>query len=71
MTMAGILDINKTPAPDHGGSIFGFKTMAVYIPVEDIYVIGLSNCDCNSPTKITGDIAALALKLLGKTQDNK
>ena len=63
--------INKTPAREHGGSIFGFKTMAVYIPENDIYVIGLSNCDCNSPTKVTVDIAALALKLLGKTQDNK
>jgi hypothetical protein len=28
--------------------------MGVYIPGQDIYVLGLSNCDC--------DIAALALK---------
>lgn len=59
-----IRDINKVPTREHGGSIFGFKTMAVYIPGEDIYVIGLSNCDCNSPTKVTGDIAALALTFL-------
>lgn len=58
-------DINKTPSREHGGSIFGFKTMAVYIPGEDIYVLGMSNCDCNSPTKVTGDIAALALETLG------
>jgi len=36
--------------------------MAVYIPGEDIYVIGMSNCDCNSPTKLVGDIVALVLK---------
>lgn len=67
-----IRDINKVPTREHGGSIFGFKTMAVYIPGEDIYVIGLSNCDCNSPTKVTGDIATLALKFLGSVKkDNR
>lgn len=59
-------EINGTPTREHGGSIFGFKTMGVYIPAGNIYVIGLSNCDCHSPTQITGDIAALALKMLGK-----
>lgn len=61
-----IKEINGIASREHGGSIFGFKTMGVYIPGEDIYVIGLSNCDCNSPTKITGDIAALALHELRK-----
>ena len=56
-----IRDINGTPTREHGGSIFGFKTMGVYIPSKDIYVIGFSNCDCNSPTKITQDIAKLTL----------
>ncbi|PKP28460.1 MAG: serine hydrolase [Bacteroidetes bacterium HGW-Bacteroidetes-18] len=56
-----IRDINGTPTREHGGSIFGFKTMGVYIPSEDIYVIGFSNCDCNSPTQITQDIAKLTL----------
>lgn len=56
-----IKEIKNIPDREHGGSIFGYKTMAIYIPSEDIYVIGMSNCDCNSPTKITGDIAALAL----------
>lgn len=54
-------DINGTPTREHGGSIFGFKTMGVYIPSKDIYVIGLSNCDCNSPTQVTRDIATLVL----------
>jgi CubicO group peptidase (beta-lactamase class C family) len=46
---------------EHGGSIFGFKSMGVYEPTEHIYVIGLSNCDCNSPTSITRDIASLLI----------
>jgi CubicO group peptidase (beta-lactamase class C family) len=57
-----IKDINGIPDREHGGSIFGFKTMGVYIPGEDIYVVGLTNCDCNSPTQLVRDIAALALK---------
>ena len=30
--------------------------MGVYLPIEKIYVIGFSNCDCNSPTQLTKDI---------------
>lgn len=55
-------NINGIPTREHGGSIFGFKSMGVYIPSEDIYVLGFSNCDCNSPTQIVKDIAELALK---------
>ncbi|MBB2147950.1 serine hydrolase domain-containing protein [Pedobacter gandavensis] len=61
-----IKDINGIPTREHGGSIFGFKSMGVYIPSVDIYVIGFSNCDCHSPTQITRDIAALALTEIGK-----
>lgn len=59
-----IRSINGIPTREHGGSIFGFKSMAVYIPSTDMYIIGLSNCDCHSPTRVTQDMAALALKLL-------
>jgi len=61
-----IKDLHGIPTREHGGSIFGFKTMGVYIPSEDIYVIGLSNCDCHSPTQITRDIASIALQTIGK-----
>lgn len=60
-----IKEINGIPSREHGGSIFGFKTMGIYIPSEDIYVIGLSNCDCNSPTQVTGKIAGIVLESLG------
>lgn len=46
---------------EHGGSIFGFKSMGVYEPTEKIYVIGLSNCDCNSPTSVTREIASFLI----------
>lgn len=55
-------DINGTPDREHGGSVFGFKSMGVYIPSEDIYVIGFSNCDCHSPTEITRNIAKIVLQ---------
>ncbi len=54
-------NIDGVPTREHGGSIFGFKSMGVYVPSLDIYVIGFSNCDCNSPTKVTRDIAALLI----------
>ena len=56
-----IKTVNGIPVREHGGSIFGFKSMGVYLPDEDIYVIGLNNCDCNSPTEITRKIAELAI----------
>ena len=59
-------NINGIPTREHGGSIFGFKSMGVYVPSMDIYVIGFSNCDCNSPTKVTRDIAKLIVENLNK-----
>ena len=56
--------INGIPTREHGGHIFGFKSMGVYLPDYDIYVVGLNNCDCNSPTNITREIAELASKSL-------
>ncbi len=56
-----IKELDSKLSYEHGGSIFGFKSMGVYLPKEDIYVIGLSNCDCNSPTEVTREIAKLVL----------
>jgi CubicO group peptidase (beta-lactamase class C family) len=53
--------INGVQSIEHGGDIFGFKSMGVYVPVKDIYIIGLSNCDCNSPTEVTRKIALLTM----------
>lgn len=56
-----IKELNGKLVREHGGSIFGFKAMGVYEPTEQIYVIGLSNCDCNSPTAFTRNIASLLI----------
>jgi len=52
-----IKSISDVTTYEHGGAIPGFKSMGVYIPSEDIYVVVLTNCDCNSPTKATRKIA--------------
>ena len=60
-------DYDGLKSYEHGGSIFGFKSMGVYLPDIEIYVIGLTNCDCNSPTQITRDIAILVAKEMRKS----
>jgi CubicO group peptidase (beta-lactamase class C family) len=45
----------------HGGLINGFITMSMYLPIEDVFISVLSNCDCNSPVDITAKLAALAI----------
>jgi len=45
----------------HSGGIFGYSTNGIYLPNQDIYVIGLTNCDCNDVGAITTKIAALAM----------
>lgn len=55
-------ELNSVKTREHGGSIFGFKSMAVYVPDLDIYVIGFSNCDCNSPTVIVREIASFVIE---------
>jgi len=57
-----IREIDGMRSLEHGGSIFGFKSMGVYLPGKDIYVVGLTNCDCRSPTQLARDIASLAIK---------
>lgn len=63
-------EINGIPDREHGGSIFGFKSMGIYIPSEDIYMIGFSNCDCHSPTEVTRNIAKATLNEM-KTSSKK
>ncbi|MEO0571780.1 MAG: serine hydrolase [Bacteroidota bacterium] len=45
----------------HGGGIFGYTTMGVYLPEEDIFVSVLSNCNCNSPSDVAVKVAAIAM----------
>jgi CubicO group peptidase (beta-lactamase class C family) len=53
--------IQGSPSIWHGGLINGFFSMAMYLPQEDVYVVVLANCDCNSPADVAAKLAALAI----------
>ena len=53
--------LQGSPMIQHGGGIFGYTTYGLYLPDEDIYVIGLSNCDCGDVTTVTTKAAAIAM----------
>ncbi|CAM1341371.1 serine hydrolase [Tenacibaculum aestuarii] len=54
-------EINGLQTIEHGGAIPGYKSMGVYVPSEDVYVIVFSNCGCKSPTDLAIKIAGLAI----------
>ncbi len=54
-------NIRESPTAEHGGGINGFRTMAIYLPAEDVFVTVFSNCDCNSPGDMASRLAALAI----------
>jgi hypothetical protein len=60
--------VYESPSIWHGGLINGFITMAIYLPVEDVFVAVFSNCDCNSPEVTTSWLAAL---MAGKPSEYK
>lgn len=53
--------VNGSTSYQHGGGIFGYTTMGIYLPKEDVFVSVLTNCDCNSPTGVATKIAAMAI----------
>lgn len=53
--------IKDVPVISHGGGIFGYTSQGLYIPSKNVYVIILTNCDCNSPSDISYKVAALAI----------
>lgn len=53
--------LNGSPTIEHSGGIFGYSTNGIYFPEEDIYVIGLINCDCSSAGQIVNKVAARAI----------
>ncbi len=57
-----IKTIKNEVSYEHGGSVFGFKSMGVYIPSKDVYAVILTNCDCISPTQLTRDITKIIIE---------
>ncbi len=56
-------DLNGSKTVEHSGGIFGYTSNGIYFPEEDIYVIGLSNCNCNN---VSGFVKKVAATVIGK-----
>lgn len=54
-------NINGTPSIQHGGGIFGYTSMGIYLPNEDMFISGLTNCDCKSISTVTAKIASIVI----------
>lgn len=54
-------EINGSFTREHSGGIFGYSSNGIYLPKEEVYVVVLSNCNCNSPVEVSTRMAALAI----------
>ena len=54
-------NIRDSKTVEHSGGIFGYTSNGIFLPDENIYIIGLSNCDCGNVSGITKNIAAIVL----------
>ena len=57
----GLNDINGSLTYEHSGGIFGYLSNGIYLPKEDVYIVVLSNCDCNPPGVVSTRMAAVAI----------
>ncbi|WP_431136336.1 serine hydrolase [Psychroserpens mesophilus] len=46
---------------EHSGGIFGYSSNGIFLPEENMYIVGLTNCDCGNVGAITTNVAAIAL----------
>ena len=61
-------NIQGSETIEHGGGIFGYTTMGIYVPSEDIYAVVLTNRNDKAPSDLTVKIVA---EVLGKSYDIK
>ncbi len=54
-------EINGSLTREHSGGIFGYSSNAIHLPKEDVYVVVLSNCNCNSPVEVSIRMAAVVI----------
>lgn len=54
-------DVNGSKTVEHSGGIFGYSSNGIFLPEENVYVIGLTNCDCGNVGDITKNVAAMAI----------
>ena len=62
--------ISGSTSIQHGGGIFGYTTMGIYLPKEKIFVSALSNCNCKNVSGLATQIAALAIGKPIPTKDD-
>ncbi|WP_299363153.1 serine hydrolase [Winogradskyella sp.] len=55
------INLKGSKGYEHSGGIFGFTTNGMYLINENVYVIGLSNCNCNDIGDVTQRLAAAAI----------
>jgi CubicO group peptidase (beta-lactamase class C family) len=53
--------VQGSPTIEHGGSINGFQTNALYLPKEDIFVAVFSNSNAKSPDLVSTKMTAVAI----------
>ena len=54
-------NIRGSKTYEHSGGIFGYSSNGIFLPEENIYIIGLTNCDCGNVGAITTNVAAIVL----------
>nr|WP_321233605.1 serine hydrolase [uncultured Psychroserpens sp.] len=54
-------DVNGSRTIEHSGGIFGYTTNGVFLPEDNVYVIGLTNCDCKNVGALVTNVAAMAI----------
>ncbi|WP_299253628.1 serine hydrolase [uncultured Aquimarina sp.] len=54
-------DIQGSKGYAHSGGIFGYTTNGIFLKKENVYVIGLTNCNCKNVRDITMKVAAAVI----------
>lgn len=54
-------NVNGSKTTEHSGGIFGYTSNGIFLPEENVYVIGLTNCDCGDVGAIVSNVAAMAI----------
>jgi hypothetical protein len=54
-------NVNGAPTVEHSGGIFGYSSNGVFLPGDNVYVIGLTNCNCGNVGAIVTNVAAMAI----------
>ncbi|MHA7057197.1 serine hydrolase [Aquimarina sp. M1] len=57
----GKINIQGSKGYAHSGGIFGYTTNEIFLKDENVYIIGLTNCNCKNVSEITMKVAATVI----------